>query len=107
MVISAMNRKGKMFVKKQIKPNKLTLEEKKQFCESDMVYVTSEIMNLFLAELFPIYLKKFKEEKKTGFVYLGFEDENIKNLILMTKFLANWLFNNEFINYRLEINVDF
>lgn len=64
-------------------------------------------MNLFLAELFPIFLKEFQENKKYHFNFLGFEDENIKNLILMTKFLANWLFNYSFINYRLEINVDF
>lgn len=64
-------------------------------------------MNLFLAELFPIYLTEFIDKKSVNFVYLGFEDDNIKNLILMTKFLANWLFNFNFINYRLEINVDF
>lgn len=64
-------------------------------------------MNLFLAELFPTYLTQFIEKENISFHFLGFEDENIKNLILMTKFLANWLFNYNFINYRLEINVDF
>ena len=64
-------------------------------------------MNLFLAELFPTYLNQFIEKENIRFHFLGFEDENIKNLILMTKFLANWLFNYNFINYRLEINVDF
>lgn len=64
-------------------------------------------MNLFLAELFPLFLKNYQEKNKYQFHFLGFEDENIKNLILMTKFLANWLFNFGFINYRLEINVDF
>lgn len=107
MIISSMNAKGKMFVKKQHKPMKITIQEQKLFCETDQVYVTSEILNLFLAELFPSFFKKFKEENKIDFYYLGFEDENIKNLILMSKFLANWLYNNGFINYRLEINVDF
>lgn len=64
-------------------------------------------MNLFLAELFPNYLTELIDKKNVNCIYLGFEDDNIKNLILMTKFLANWLFNFGFITYRLEINVDF
>ena len=62
-------------------------------------------MNLFIAELFPTYFKEMKTNY--DFIFLGYEDDNIKNLILMTKFLANWLFNNEFTDYRIEINVDF
>lgn len=41
------------------------------------------------------------------FSFLGFEDENISNLILMTKFYGNWLYHSEFTSYKLEINVDF
>ena len=77
------------------------------FCETQDIYVVSEIMNLFLAELFPNYLNEFMEKNPQKLKFLGFEEDNIKNLILMTKFLSNWLFHYDFINSRLEINVDF
>lgn len=93
-----------MFIESKLQ-NQFKSEEF-NFCDSQHIEVISEIMNLFLAELFPIYLKNFTERGQK-FIYLGQEDENIKNLILMTKFLANWLFNVDYIDYRLEINVDF
>ena len=77
----------------------------KFFCDGMNIHVAAEILNLFIAELFPNLLKSFKSSG-INFEFLGFEDEHIKNLIIMTKFLANWLFNNEFTDYRLEINVD-
>lgn len=107
MIIKSLNEKGEMFVEKgeKRKPGVKVEDSKKQFCEGVNIHVASEILNLFIAELFPNLLKKFKA-LDIKFDFLGFEDEHIKNLILMTKFLANWLFNNEFTDYRLEINVD-
>jgi hypothetical protein len=106
MIIKSLNEKGEMFVDKgeKRKPSLKPEEIKKHFCEGIYIHVASEILNLFIAELFPTLLKKFKNEVQLEF--LGFEEDHIKNLILMTKFLANWLFNNEFTDYRLEINVD-
>lgn len=107
MVVQALNDKGDMFIVKNEKRKTSFKHEDKLFCETQNVSIAAEILNLFIAELFPNYLKAMKEEKKVEFRYLGFEDEHIKNLILMCKYLANWLFNNEFTEYRLEINVDF
>lgn len=107
MIVKALNDKGDMFIDKTEKIKQPIKKDDKLFTDTTDVYVTTEILNLFIAELFPNYLKFMKEERKIEFKYLGFEDEHIKNLILMCKYLANWLFNNEFIEYRLEINVDF
>jgi len=107
MIVKALNDKGEMFVDKVEKAKISVKRDDKLFAEGPDVHIAAEILNLFIAELFPNYLKWLKDEKKVEFKYLGFEDEHIKNLILMCKYLANWLFNNEFTEYRLEINVDF
>jgi hypothetical protein len=108
LIFKSLNEKGSMFIergdtKKQL-PVKVE-ETRKQFCEGTNVHVISEILNLFIAELFPNFLKKIKSAEMT-FEFLGFDDDHIKNLILMTKFVANWLYNQNFTDYRLEINVD-
>lgn len=107
MITKSLNEKGEMFILKKDKRKESNMTNNKCFSETSSINVTAEILNLFIAELFPNYLKDLKESKGVDFKYLGFEDEHIKNLILMCKYLANWLFNNEFIEYRLEINVDF
>lgn len=108
MIAKSLNDKGEMFVEKEEKKKSNAKTEEppsKYFCEGVLIHVVSEILNLFIAELFPNLLKNFKTSN-INFEFLGFEDEHIKNLIVMTKFLANWLFNNEYTDYRLEINVD-
>ena len=108
MVVKSLNEKGEMFIEKDEKKksgNKNEDGSGRMFCDGVNIHVASEILNLFIAELFPNLLKAFKTNG-INFEFLGFEDEHIKNLIVMTKFLANWLFNNEFTDYRLEINVD-
>jgi len=108
MIIKSLNEKGEMFIEKDEKKksnNKNDDASNKMFCDGMNIHVASEVLNLFIAELFPNLLKSFKHAG-VNFEFLGFEDEHIKNLIVMTKFLANWLFNNEFTDYRLEINVD-
>ena len=107
MIIKALNDKGDMFIDKAEKQKFSAKPEEKLFSEGTEVHIAAEILNLFIAELFPNYLKSLKENNRIEFKYLGFEDDHIKNLILMSKYLANWLFNNEFTEYRLEINVDF
>ena len=107
MIIRAINDKGEMFIDKAEKHKITAKTDDNPLSESIDVHITAEILNLFIAELFPHYLKTIKEDRNVEFKYLGFEDENIKNLILMCKYTANWLFNHEFTEYRLEINVDF
>lgn len=108
MIIKSLNEKGEMFIEKDEKKKSNSKNDdtsNKMFCDGMNIHVASEVLNLFIAELFPNLLKSFKQAG-VNFEFLGFEDEHIKNLIVMTKFLANWLFNNEFTDYRLEINVD-
>ena len=108
MILKSLNEKGEMFSEKEEKKKQSLKNEdsnQKQFCDGTNIQVASEILNLFIAEIFPNLLKSFKNSN-IHFEFLGFEDEHIKNLIVMTKFMANWLFNQEFTDYRLEINVD-
>lgn len=109
LVIKALNDKGELFLDKNEKRKSAGKAEEhpKNFCDTENINVTAEILNLFIAELFPAYFKKVVLDAEFTIKYLGFDDDNIKNLILMTKYMANWLFNNEFTEYRLEINVDF
>ena len=108
MILKSLNDKGEMFSEKEEKKKQSMRNDdtnQKQFCDGVNIQVASEILNLFIAEMFPNLLKSFKNSN-VHFEFLGFEDEHIKNLIVMTKFMANWLFNQEFTDYRLEINVD-
>ena len=95
----ALNRKGSSFVPKEAVTG--------DFCDSKFVSIAAEILNMFIAENFPVALKAFqKGNPQTQLTFLGFEEEHIRNLIVMAKFLANWLFHMGYIDYRLEINVD-
>jgi hypothetical protein len=108
MILKSLNDKGEMFIEKDEKKKPGAKGDDgatRFFCDGLNIHVASEILNLFIAELFPALLKSFKTAG-INFDFLGFEDEHIKNLIVMTKYLANWLFNHEFTDYRLEINVD-
>lgn len=108
MILRSLNDKGDMFIEKDEKKKSNTKNDEdknKTFCDGMNIQVASEILNLFIAELFPNLLKTLKTSG-INLEFLGFDDEHIKNLIVMTKFLANWLFNQEFTDYRLEINVD-
>ena len=103
-LVHSVNDKGYLFREKEEKNLK---DNSKFFCEGNEFIVVTKMTNLFIAEIFPDFLKKMIEEDKYEFKFLGFEDENIKNLILMCKFLGNWLFHSKFTPYRMEINVDF
>ncbi len=107
MICKALNEKGEMYATARDQGRFAPGPEGSQrtFCEGSNIYVIAEILNLFIAELFPAFCKKFKA-LGIQFDFLGMEDEHIKNLILMTKVLASWLFNNEFTEFKLEINID-
>ncbi len=89
MLLRAINEKGKHFIKSNEDILRVKLDNKKFICETDQITIISEIMNLFLAELYPSYFKELNEKLEFKFEFIGFEDEHIKNLILMNKFLAN------------------
>ena len=102
-LIHSVNDKGHLFKEKDDKKIK---NKDKFFCEGKEFIVVTKMINLFIAEIFPEFLKNL-QDKKFNFKFLGFEDENIKNLILMCKFMGNWLFHSKYTPYRMEINVDF
>jgi len=107
MICKALNEKGTMYVTSSDQGRFVLGSDGPQrtFCENNHIYVVAEILNLFIAELFPTLFKKFRAVN-IQFDFLGMEDDHIKNLILMTKVLASWLFNNEFTEFKLEINID-
>lgn len=45
--------------------------------------------------------------KKINFEFFGFEEAQIKNLILFFKFFSSWMYVNDLSKYKLDINVDF
>ena len=106
MITKALNEKGDIFFDKIDKNNNSDNLINNLFTESSDFHAIAEIFNLFIAKLFTQYFKTLKEDRNIDFIYIGFEDDNIRNLILMCKYLANWLFHNELIDYRLEINID-
>ena len=107
MICKALNEKGSMYVTNNDQGRFMPSHEgpQRSFCEGNQIYVVAEMLNLFIAELFPASFKKFKSAN-IQFEFLGMEDDHIKNLILMTRVLASWLFNNEFTEFKLEINID-
>lgn len=94
----ALNKKGPSFVPKE--------NFEKSFCESSNVATICDILNIFIAEDFPHCLKKVVEREVEKLSFLGFEEENIRVLIMMSKHLAQWMFHSGHVEYRLEINVD-
>lgn len=105
LLARALNEKGELFLDRGEK-RRGRVEDTRPFCEGEHVHVLAEMLNLFVAELFPAYLRGVALPGG-GLRYLGFEDEHIRHLILMAKYLANWLFHAGHSAYRLEVNVDF
>lgn len=77
----------------------------KQFCDSKNVRFVIDVFNSFVTAYFPIVFRKYLSIEPQ-FVFLGFDEEQAKNLILMVKMLAIWLRKNGFTEYSLEINVE-
>lgn len=107
MICKALNHKGKALIPESEKAHyaKEIEETGNQFCDSKNVIFVVEIFNTFITEYFPIILRRYLAIEPT-FSFLGFEEEQAKNLILMIKMLAIWLYRNGFTEYKLEINVD-
>jgi len=65
MIIAALNDKGRIYIHNQDTENCniLLMDEKKLFCKGKELNIISEILNLFIAEMFPRFLKKIQEEK--------------------------------------------
>jgi len=62
MLIRALNDKGQMFLDKDDKQkNDGGLEEVDLFCHTKKIHISAEILNLFIAELFPKYLRKLEK----------------------------------------------
>ena len=106
MMIRTLNDKGDQFVDKEDKKKALSkIEDSKlPFCQSNMLNIVVEIINHFIAEPFPILLKTLLKDHRLS--YLSFSEDGIKNLIVMLKYLANWMFHFDFTEFRFEVNGD-
>ncbi len=97
----SLNEEGYLFLKDE------TGEKKKDICLENQISILPEIFNIFIAELFPVLFKKLREKSLRKFVILGYEEDNIKNLVLMVKFLGNWLYDCRFLKFKIEVSFDF
>lgn len=61
MLVRALNKKGAMFLDKDEKAKDKSAEGAELFCESKKIHISAEILNLFIAELFPKYLRKLEK----------------------------------------------
>jgi hypothetical protein len=59
MLVKALNEKGSMFLDKDDKIK--SSDEQNLFCSSKKIHISAEILNLFIAELFPKYLRKLEK----------------------------------------------
>lgn len=81
--------------------------KKEMFCETKNFSVISKMANYFIAEHFPDYIQEFLD-KEVKFTFLGKDDdEHLKNMILMCKYLTNWFYHKKVSPYKMKINVDF
>lgn len=61
MLVKALNDKGEMFLDKEEKVMESINTQNNLFCESTKVHISAEILNLFIAELFPKYLRELEK----------------------------------------------
>ena len=59
MLVRALNKKGSMFLDKDDKIKSTDSED--LFCHSKKIHISAEILNLFIAELFPKYLRQLEK----------------------------------------------
>lgn len=60
MLVRALNKKGQMFLDKNEKV-KSSSDDQNLFCLSKKIHISAEILNLFIAELFPKYLRHLEK----------------------------------------------
>lgn len=60
MLVRALNNKGQMFMDKDEKV-KSSLDQSDLFCQTRKIHISAEILNLFIAELFPKYLRQLEK----------------------------------------------
>ena len=61
MLVKALNDKGEMFLDKEEKNLNPMTGDNNLFCHSNKVHISAEILNLFIAELFPKYLRELEK----------------------------------------------
>lgn len=65
-------------------------------------------LNNFIAEIFPQELKKIKDlYTEEPLVFLGIDEQAITYLLIMCRFIGDWLFHNKQISFRVEFNITF
>ena len=61
MLVRALNDKGSMFLEKDQKDKNEGGSGDSLFCMSKKINISAEILNLFIAELFPKYLRELEK----------------------------------------------
>ena len=65
-------------------------------------------LNNFIAEIFPLELKKIKDlSPEASLVFLGIDEQAIKYLLIMCRFIGDWFFHTKQIDFRVEFNITF
>lgn len=105
MFLEVINEHGKDFIYNEQEIDKKEIP-KEVYANSSTLVLILKMTNLFISEHFPTCLKKY-QSKKIDFEFFGFEENQIKNLILFFKFFSTWMYVNEYCKYKLDINVDF
>jgi hypothetical protein len=61
MLVRALNNKGQMFMDKDEKVKSNMDQADLLFCQTRKIHISAEILNLFIAELFPKYLRELEK----------------------------------------------
>lgn len=90
---------------KEEKKKKEKMRQTTEFCSTKEVPIISETSNIFIAENFyREYTKNIKG--KINMIYFGEDDLQIYNLIQIIKFYINWLYINDYSEFKAELNID-
>eukprot|EP01017_Pseudomicrothorax_dubius_P020311 TRINITY_DN2219_c0_g2_i2.p1 TRINITY_DN2219_c0_g2~~TRINITY_DN2219_c0_g2_i2.p1 ORF type:complete len:163 (-),score=35.12 TRINITY_DN2219_c0_g2_i2:61-549(-) len=73
-----------------------------EFCNENDGELMPEICNSFILNLLPRYLEEYSEYE---FLWLGLDDERMKNAVFFTHHLCNWLFVNRFTKARVSLDL--
>lgn len=105
MFLEIIDEHGKDFLFNEQEIDKKDIP-KQIYSDSHTLVLILKMVNLFISEHFPGCIKKF-QSKKVAFEFFGFEESQIRNLILFFKFFSSWMYVNDLCKYKLDINVDF
>ena len=78
-------------------------ENNEEFCEVNTGDCILQGSNELITSFLQCFLDEIENDK---LVLLGTSEEKIRNVIYMTQYFGNWLFNNYYTNSRLSLNLN-